>query len=110
MCLNYVVQRSCFKHTVINFIFIVAQLIKKIQIMLFKRKVSEVDKLIIDFLKNGVEKLAEAQQKEFYKQKEIERFKMIKEKFEYLKSKKELNEKEKEDLNYVDFLCKHHCL
>jgi len=78
--------------------------------MFFKRKVSEVDKLIIDFLKNGIEKLAEAQQKEFYKQKEIERFKMIKEKCLYLKSKTELNKEEKEELNYVDFLCKHHCL
>ena len=77
---------------------------------LFKRKLSEADKLVIGLLKNGFEKLAETQQKEFFKNKEIERLRMIKEKFEFYKQKEYLTDDEKKDFEFISFLVKYHCL
>jgi hypothetical protein len=74
----------------------------------FKRKPSELEILTLNFLKgDGLKQFSEYQQIEIFKQKEIERNKRLKEKFDYLFYKKTNNftltiEEEKE-LDYLTF-------
>jgi len=79
---------------------------------LFKRKTSEVDKLILEFLKGGgmkkfIEDQAKANQEQHFIQLEIERNKMRKERYDYLThlmdNDVQLNEKQSEEYSFLRF-------
>jgi len=75
----------------------------------FKKKPSELELLMINFfMGNGFDKFAEAQQKEMFKQKEIERNRMIKEKYDYLIWRKKeglgITEEQAKEFDYLKFL------
>jgi len=81
---------------------------------LFKSKPRELDDLLINFLKGeGLKDYAVAQavaqQKEYYRLKEIERLNMVRERYNYFKYKSDLgnvlSEDEQKEFAYVKFLC-----
>lgn len=88
--------------------------LKRLLCGLFRKKEpSQTDRLIAMFLGGeGYKKLAEEQgramQEHYYRLKEIERQKMIKEKYSYLKYRIEnnltVNEEEQKEFDYVKFL------
>lgn len=78
---------------------------------IFKRKPSELDKLVIDFFNGGInnfaEKQAKEQQEHYWRLKEVERRNGIIEKYEYLKAKNEridLSDSDQKEYDYVKFL------
>jgi hypothetical protein len=81
---------------------------------LFKSEPSELEKLLLMFLKgDGYKKLAEEQgkamQEHNYRLKEVERQRMIKEKYDYLKYRIEeglsVSDEQQKEYDYVRFLC-----
>jgi len=81
---------------------------------LFKSEPSELEKLLLIFLKgDGYKKLAEEQgramQEHNYRLKEVERQRMIKEKYDYLKYRIEeglnMSDEQQKEYEYVKFLC-----
>ena len=80
---------------------------------LFKSEPSELEKLLLIFLKgDGYKKLAEEQgramQEHNYRLKEVERQKIIKEKYDYLKYRIEeglkISEEQQKEFEYVKFI------
>ena len=80
---------------------------------LFKRKQTELEKLLITFLKGkGYEKFADMQAKSMqehaFRLKEIDRQRMIKEKYEYLTFRKkeglDISDEQQKEYEYVKFL------
>ena len=70
----------------------------------------KIEMLMLDFLNGeGLKKFAAYQQQEYFKQKEIERKNLIKEKYEYLKYKKENDFKltidQQKEYDFVKFVC-----
>jgi hypothetical protein len=80
----------------------------------FKRKPSELEGLVLEFLKgDGYKKFAEEQsramQENYYRLKEIERQRMMKEKYDYLKHRIEkgltMSNEQQKEFEFVKFLC-----
>jgi len=81
---------------------------------LFKNEQSELEKLLLMFFKDdGYKKLAEEQgkamQEHNYRLKDVERQRMIREKYDYLKYRIEaglnVSDEQQKEYDYVKFLC-----
>lgn len=79
----------------------------------FKKQPTEIDRLLLAFLKNkGYKEFAQEQgkamQEHNYRLRKVERNEMIKEKYEYLKFRKEkglpLTDEQEKEYDYVKFL------
>lgn len=78
---------------------------------LFKRKPTELEALLMKFLKgDGYNKFAKAQSKAMQEQKEIERKRMLKDRYDYLNYRISeglpMTDTQQEEFEYVSFLTK----